>query len=130
VAKDYGTDEEEDSKTYTTKKARTFNKENMETYHAIPDTPETLLRKAHAVVSLGVSGRTTEVMTLEMDVIKMLHDEEGKPFILISSQKLKRTEARTEAFDQENTSWITASMEVECLERYLDCFEPEARTGK
>ena len=52
-------------KSFTTKQAKVFTKQELKAYHDFPDTPESLLKKIHAVVSVGVSGRETEVISLE-----------------------------------------------------------------
>lgn len=56
------------------KKAPVFSKSELLTYLNLPDTEVTLVRKVHAIVAIGVSGRSSEVVALCFEDFKKYDD--------------------------------------------------------
>jgi hypothetical protein len=122
-------------KTHTVTKAAVFTKKNLLDYHHLPDTEESLVRKAHSVAAIGLSGRKTELERLDFSDVKKVvpaHGDEvsAEAYYLIRSDKLKSTDPRVANFDASNTSVITEKMEVEALDRYIACFAESDRIGR
>ena len=113
------------------KKAFVFSAEEILRYLHFEDTPETLVRKMFAVVSISFAGRVKEVFDLNFENIDRMTvtDDRGKVCenFRIYYTRLKVGVAQSSG---EDYATVSGEHEIKVMKRYLQCFSPKMREEK
>lgn len=107
------------------RKAKTFDKHELEQFFRMPNTPDILVIKAYAVVAIAFAARGTEALMLTWDrVVRMTIDSTGKPNYKLYYERLKPADKP----DTEAYATVSGDLEVGILEQYSACFTDEMKS--
>lgn len=116
------------TKVHVVKKSHVYTKQHLRQLHQMPDDPYLLIRKVHNVLGVNVLARLAEITNLTFEDVERLANENGRAYYRIKVDRLKNVESRVEGMDSMNSYFVTGNLEVDCLDRYIACFE--TRVGR
>jgi integrase len=114
------------------KKSAVFTKEDLIQLHALPNTPEILMLKFYSVIACAFAARGAELVDLKHSNLKRQQcmDTGDVSYKIIFSRSKNRGTVSTVSKKSKKSSspinvshlYITGSLEVKCIEKYVECF--------